>query len=63
MLLCDGLSEKEVAFRLGLSYNTVHTHKHSLMQRLDLHSTVELVKYGVRMGLVAVEPAGPPDPA
>jgi len=63
VLLCDGLSEKEVAFRLGLSYNTVHTHKHSLMQRLDLHSTAELVKYGVRMGLVAVEPAGPPDPA
>jgi two-component system response regulator NreC len=61
VLLCDGLSEKEVAYRLGLSYNTVHTHKHSLMQRLDLHSTAELVKYGVRMGLVPVEPAGPAD--
>jgi two-component system response regulator NreC len=62
VLLCDGLSEKEIAYRLGISYNTVHTHKHGLMQRLGIHSTAELVKYGIRTGLVPVEPAGPSDP-
>ncbi|MBN1460627.1 MAG: response regulator transcription factor [Armatimonadetes bacterium] len=55
-LLCEGLTEKEIAYRLQLSYNTVHTHKHTLMKRLDLHSTAELVKYGIRTGLVAVGP-------
>ena len=63
VLLCDGLSEKEIAYRLGVSYNTVHSHKYSLMQRLGLHSTAELVKYGVRTGLVPVEPGGPEAPA
>jgi DNA-binding NarL/FixJ family response regulator len=63
VLLCDGFTEKEVAYRLGVSYNTVHTHKYSLMQRLGLHSTAELVKYGVRTGLVPVEPDGPAAPS
>ena len=59
VLLCDGMSEKEIAYRLELSYNTVHTHKYNLMQRLDLHSTAELVKYGVRAGLVPTDPELP----
>jgi len=62
ILLCDGLSEKEIAYRLRVSYNTIHTHKYSLMQRLGLHSTAELVKYAVRTGLVPVEPGGPSAP-
>jgi len=62
MLLCDGMSEKEIAYRLQLSYNTVHTHKYSLMQRLGLHSTAELVRYGVRAGLVPTEPPPPSGP-
>jgi len=55
-LLCDGLSEKQIAYRLQLSCNGVHTHKHNLMKRLDIHSTAELVKFAVRMGLVPLDP-------
>ena len=61
VLLCDGLSEKEIAYRLHLSYNSVHTHKYNLMKRLDIHSTAELVKYAVRTGLIPLDPGCPAD--
>jgi len=62
VLLCDGLSEKQIAYRLQLSYNSVHTHKYNLMKRLDIHSTAELVKFAVRTGLVPLDPSGPAEP-
>lgn len=60
-LLCDGLPEKEIAYRLQLSLNTVHTHKHALMRRLDAHSTAELVRNAIKAGLVPMDPPGRPE--
>jgi DNA-binding NarL/FixJ family response regulator len=41
--LVDGAGRKEVAERLHLSANTVRTHLHSLMAKLGVHSTLEVV--------------------
>lgn len=41
--LVDGAGRKEVAERLQLSANTVRTHLHSLMTKLGVHSTLEVV--------------------
>jgi two-component system NarL family response regulator len=41
--LVDGAGRKEVAERLQLSANTVRTHLHSLMAKLGVHSTLEVV--------------------
>jgi DNA-binding NarL/FixJ family response regulator len=41
--LVDGAGRKEVAERLQLSANTVRTHLQSLMGKLGVHSTLELV--------------------
>lgn len=60
-LLGEGLSEKEIAYRLGLAYNTVHTHKYSLMRRLGAHSTAELIKNGIRAGLIPMDTTGLPE--
>lgn len=52
-LLAEGNSNREVADRLGLSLHTVETHRARIMDKLDLHSTAELVLSAVRRGLVA----------
>ena len=51
-LLAEGKSNKEVATLLNLSHLTVDTHRSNLMQKLNLHSTAELVLYAVRKKLI-----------
>lgn len=51
-LLAEGKSNKEVATALDCSVNTVTTHRMHLMQKLDLHSSAEIVLYAVRKRLV-----------
>jgi two-component system response regulator NreC len=51
-LLAEGKSNKEVATLLNLSPLTVDTHRSNLMQKLNLHSTAELVLYAVRKKLI-----------
>jgi DNA-binding NarL/FixJ family response regulator len=51
-LLAEGNSNKEIANRLNLSLHTVETHRWRIMEKLDLHSTAELVLSAVRRGMV-----------
>jgi DNA-binding NarL/FixJ family response regulator len=51
-LIIDGLSAKDIAAKLSISHRTVEFHKAQLMQQLDLHSTVELIKFALTNGLV-----------
>lgn len=51
-LLAEGNSNKDIANRLSLSLHTVETHRWRLMEKLDLHSTADLVLSAVRRGLV-----------
>jgi DNA-binding NarL/FixJ family response regulator len=48
----DGLSYKETAAKLFLSPRTVETHRNTIMEKLDLHSLAELIKYAIRNGIV-----------
>jgi DNA-binding CsgD family transcriptional regulator len=38
---------------LGLSVNTVETHRSRIMEKLDVHSAVEIVLYAVRRGIIS----------
>lgn len=51
-LLAEGRSNKEVATTLDLGLSTVETHRANLMQKLNLHSTAEIVLYAVRKGII-----------
>jgi two-component system, NarL family, response regulator NreC len=51
-LLAEGRSNKEVATLLDLGLSTVETHRANLMQKLNLHSTAEIVLYAVRKGII-----------
>jgi RNA polymerase sigma factor (sigma-70 family) len=52
-LLAEGKSSKEVATELNLSPNTVDTHRTRIMQKLDLHSSAEIVLYAVRKKIIS----------
>jgi DNA-binding NarL/FixJ family response regulator len=51
-LLAEGKSNKEVAALLNLSLYTVETHRGNIFQKLNLHSTADLILYAVRKGVI-----------
>jgi DNA-binding NarL/FixJ family response regulator len=51
-LICDGLSNRDIAERLSLSVNTVAVHRTNIMNALNVHKTAELVMYAMQHGLV-----------
>jgi DNA-binding NarL/FixJ family response regulator len=51
-LVAGGLRSKQIAERLGLSVRTVEAHKYTIMQILDVHSTLELVRRAEDLGLL-----------
>ena len=53
-LICDGLSNRSIATKLGLSVNTVAVHRANIMKALGVHKTAELVVYAIQNGLVNV---------
>jgi len=54
-LAAEGHSSKQIGQRLKLSYRTVETHRAQLMERLGVHDLAGLVRFAVRVGLVAPE--------
>ena len=50
-LIVQARSTKEIAEILDISANTVNVHRTNLMKTLNLHSTAELVLFGVKHGL------------
>ena len=54
-LLAEGLSTTQVADKLFISPKTVDNHRHSIMKKLDLHSTIDLARYAAKLGLIDVD--------
>lgn len=51
-LFAEARTPKEVAAMLNLSLYTVETHRSNIFQKLNLHSTAELILYAVRKGVI-----------
>jgi DNA-binding NarL/FixJ family response regulator len=51
-LICDGLSNREIAATLDLSVNTISVHRTNIMTALGVHKAAELVVYAMQHGLV-----------
>jgi DNA-binding NarL/FixJ family response regulator len=52
-LIAEGRVNKDIAEILHLSPNTVETHRARIMEKLDLHSAVEIALYAVRKGIIS----------
>jgi two-component system, NarL family, response regulator NreC len=51
-MIAEGKTNKEIATVLNLSVYTVDAHRGRIMEKLNLHSVNELVRFAVRQGLV-----------
>jgi len=51
-MLAEGKTNKEIAGVLNLSVYTVDAHRGRIMEKLNLHSIGELVRFAVRNGLI-----------
>jgi len=54
-LLAEGRSSREVAEVLFISRKTVENHRTNIMAKLGLHSTMELLRYAARLGLIDLD--------
>jgi len=50
-MIGTGHTNQEIAAQLALSINTVQTHRSHIIDKLDLHSRAELMRYAMRVGL------------
>ena len=50
--LAEGNSNSEIAQALVISPKTVERHRENIMQKLNLHSRSELVRYAIRKGII-----------
>jgi two-component system response regulator NreC len=51
-MIAEGKTNKEIATSLNLSVYTVEAHRGRVMEKLNLHSTGELVRFALRNGLI-----------
>ncbi|HZU25022.1 MAG TPA: response regulator transcription factor [Bryobacteraceae bacterium] len=51
-MIAEGKTNKEIATALNLSVYTVEAHRGRIMEKLNLHSTGELVRFALRAGLI-----------
>lgn len=53
-LFANGYSNKEISDELSISVRTVESHKNHIMQKLDIKSKVELIKYTIKNNLTDI---------
>jgi DNA-binding CsgD family transcriptional regulator len=51
-LLTHGLSSREIADKLMISYYTVRTHRKNILKKLDKKNTAEMISYTLLHNLI-----------
>ena len=54
-LLAEGYSMKHIGERLFISPKTVENHRTSIMRKLGVHSTLELIRYAAKVGIIDID--------
>ena len=52
ILIASGKTSKEIAAELGIAFRTAVCHRYRLYQKLRVHTSVELTRAALRMGLI-----------
>ncbi|MBN2349572.1 MAG: response regulator transcription factor [Bacteroidales bacterium] len=50
----DGLTNKEIAEKLFISIRTVESHKNHIMQKLNMKTTVDVIKFAIKNNLIEI---------
>lgn len=53
-LVAEGYMNKEISDKLNISIRTVDTHKSNIFQKLKLKSSIDIVKYAIKNGIVKI---------
>jgi len=53
-LMGESISNQEIAERLFISVRTVETHKNHIMQKLNLKSTVDMIKFAIKNNIIDI---------
>jgi DNA-binding NarL/FixJ family response regulator len=53
--IAEGMSNKEIASKLGVGVRTVETHRERIMRKLDIHSVAGLTKFAIANGISSLE--------
>ncbi len=51
-LLANGMSSREVAQELTISFKTATSHRNNILTKLGVHDTVLAVRWAIRQGLI-----------
>lgn len=51
-LIVSGLTNQEIAENLIISASTVQSHRTNILQKLDVKTTIDLVRYAIRHGII-----------
>jgi DNA-binding NarL/FixJ family response regulator len=54
-LIAEGKSSAEIASLLHISNRTVDTHRHNLMEKLQIHSIAGLTRFAIRTGISTLQ--------
>ncbi|MBU3926592.1 MAG: response regulator transcription factor [Bacteroidetes bacterium] len=53
-LIADGKTSREISELLFVSIKTIGTHKQNILNKLNMNSTADLVKYAIKKGLISL---------
>ena len=53
-LIASGMTNKKIADKLSISVKTVETHRTRILHKLDIHTTADLVRQALKMGLLEI---------
>jgi two-component system response regulator NreC len=54
-LFAEGFSNREIAEQLFISVRTVETHKNNIMKKINMKTTVDLVKFAIKNNIIELD--------
>jgi len=54
-LLAEGHPIQEIAAKLNISRKTVENHRANIYSKLDIHSSIELVRFAAKLGIIDID--------
>lgn len=54
-LICDQLSNKEIAERLNLSVRTIEGHREKILEKMDVRNTAGIVTFAIKASIYQIK--------